>query len=218
MKPGQRPHSRQLQRPPLQLALPATAPTLQAHSPRWHPAAPRLGSVFAAPGMAASCAPHVCRCVVRARACLQLLLGLLEACCHHCIPVLLARQGTYSTGGSSEQCTSCKSPNSAPSASFTSMPAATSVDACLCEAGYGGPTCEECPAGTFSPEPSNRADCQRCPGGNTSPPASTSASDCVEIRCPSGQEWSRAEGSVASCVCKPGFGGALDRAQCMWVA
>jgi hypothetical protein len=80
-------------------------------------------------------------------------------------------------------------------ANSTSPAGSTTSSACVCLAGFGGPTCAACLAGTFSTGGTStapNAPCNRCGDsgtGFTTDPATAAPSD-------------------NACVCKPGFGGA----------
>lgn len=62
-------------------------------------------------------------------------------------------------------------------ANMTSPPGAAFESQCVCLAGYGGPECNLCAAGSFS-EGGNRTSCQLCGPGQSSMAGATSRSAC----------------------------------------
>eukprot|EP00775_Hariotina_reticulata_P007566 gene7566-biopygen9370 len=80
--------------------------------------------------------------------------------------------GSFSSGGSTDSCIPCGR------GSTTMAVGSLSVSACVCAPGFGGASCTQCPANTYSGGFSLAA-CVACPATSTSPAGSTSSSACV---------------------------------------
>ncbi|KAG5189930.1 hypothetical protein JKP88DRAFT_286392 [Tribonema minus] len=93
---------------------------------------------------------------------------------------------SYSAGGAREQCASC--------GNATSNADRTACE--VCKPGYGGPACDQCPAGTYSLGGVG-ADCERCNEGTYSSAGSAKCTACKS------NEASNA--ARDACVCKPGY-------------
>lgn len=76
-------------------------------------------------------------------------------------------------------CVSCNSIN--PGGNFTTLaPGSSSAKACVCQPGYGGVFCSECPVGSWSSGGSTKA-CKSCvgSGSTTTGPGATSPEQCT---------------------------------------
>lgn len=113
--------------------------------------------------------------------------------------------GTYEHSG---VCTSCH-------ANSSSSAGSSSVDACMCAAGYkpAAGTCAPCPAGSHKSAPGNVA-CTKC-GENTYSEDEGATNVRVCLSCPGNtQENSVARDNVLNCVCSPGFTAEVAGVEC----
>ena len=111
--------------------------------------------------------------------------------------------GEYADNLASTSCKVCAatSPPGSPGFTTTIGEGSTSIDDCVCEAGYAGGdsvACTPCPNATFKAVASN-GDCSLCPRGTTGPRGANSSTQC---EC---QESTIASEDGTACLCRPDF-------------
>jgi len=146
--------------------------------------------------------------------------------------------GTYSEGGSMEDCKPCKFGLTSAAGSSSraqcvpvsqacpvgqvAPPGAVSAAQCVCIAGYGGGAtpqhaCSICRVGSWAPGIDTQP-CIPCGWGYTSPEGSCSEDECIPANaCPAGTEYYSTVTKAFSfedCVCKPGFGSFTGKGVC----